>query len=61
LHATIRCYRLMPKISLGVMVIGNPGYIYTTNDYEYLLARFRFLLFDTAGVVNKEAVIHCCL
>lgn len=61
LNTTIRCYRLMPKISLGVMVIGNPGYIYATNDYEYLLARFRFLLFDTAGVVNKEAVIHCCL
>ena len=48
----------MPKISLGVMVIGNPGYIYATNDYEYLLARFRFLLFDTAGVVNKEAVLN---
>lgn len=45
----------MPKITLGVMVIGNPSYIYKTNDYEYLLARFRFLLFDTAGVVNKEA------
>ena len=61
LHATIRCYRLMPKISLGLMVIGNPSYIYATNDYQYLLARFRFLLFDTAGVVNKEAVLHCFL
>ena len=48
----------MPRISLSVMFIGNSGYIYATNDYEYLLARFRFLLFDTAGVVNKEAVLN---
>ena len=56
LRTTIRCYQLMPKITVGVVVICNPSYVNKTNLYENLLVRFSVLVFVTVGVVDTEVV-----